>query len=884
MGRDSKVRGRSERQGVFFRVCHSIRTRYSLATAVFLLVVLAMFYVGGRIVLMHVMRDAETQVKNIGLDISSLAYKNAEQAKQATALCASLAVAMQAVGRQPTEIFDAFAEKGLALLVESAADGSLVRGAARIDGQDQTLEESDLAPYRDSIASWISNAERQVEREGSVGLMQVKGAPFYVSLVKIPDGGYAVVGTPFDSHVFSSQVNADFGAAAVRITDRKTAVRPRARTDGGKDRNAFGLSPIISEALNFYSVGFWEFGQSPFEAVFAVRDIAGNAVTMISVSLPKTLTDVIKTALGRMTFFVSVAGILLIIPIFLFQARTLLNPLTKMTEAIQALGARHWAAGCPRLDWKGDDEFAQLAASVNSMLETISARTVELEQLESRQRALIDGMPDMLVVFDRAGRLVSVYKQFEGRQPPPGFVPGSLPSASDYSAEDIATFRERLAVAFRDGVAMTMTSCIGAKGSPDARVFELRLSRMDENFALGVIRDVTEEAVERASRPADETQSEESARRNSMELLAAGIAHDVNNVLSVILNTSEAVFLSSDRAAAAAALESVRDAVRRGSAMTKELMTFADHMKLSLVRTNPSVVVRDVQRLAEGVVAKNVTLSYALADGLPDVDVDQNQFWKVLFNIVKNAGEAIGARPGNVRLQTEAHELTAAETADFISKAPLKPGPGVLFRISDDGPGIKPEFLACMFDPYVSSKAHGRGLGLATVRSIVEAHGGGIRVTSEIGTGTTFHIFLPASALPKRQAPEAAAKRVEEGALPVAAMIVDNEAPILLMGSSLVKSLGVKPYVAHDGQEAQDVLRQHVAEIEVVLLDANLGEKTDSVRLLQQLRAIAPKVRIVISSGADEAALRKTFADHPFDGVLGKPYTVSDLKSILCKK
>ena len=94
---------------------------------------------------------------------------------------------------------------------------------------------------------------------------------------------------------------------------------------------------MLSEALNFYSGGFWDIGGNPFEALFAIRDISGNAITMIAVSLPKTFANVTRSALGRLTFFIAMAGIVLVIPIFWFQSYVLLNPLTKMTEEIRKL-------------------------------------------------------------------------------------------------------------------------------------------------------------------------------------------------------------------------------------------------------------------------------------------------------------------------------------------------------------------------------------------------------------------------------------------------------------------------------------------------------------------------------------------------------------------
>ena len=135
------------RQSAFSRVMHSIRTQYSLATAFFLLVVLAVFYIGGRIVLVHMMREAEAQVKSIGLDISRLAYKNADKARRATALCAGKVRELLDAGAAPDAILDECFSSGLALYADYDSTGAFRAGALRANGSVETLELADFAPY-----------------------------------------------------------------------------------------------------------------------------------------------------------------------------------------------------------------------------------------------------------------------------------------------------------------------------------------------------------------------------------------------------------------------------------------------------------------------------------------------------------------------------------------------------------------------------------------------------------------------------------------------------------------------------------------------------------------------------------------------------------------
>ena len=872
-------------EGTFARARHSIRAQYSLATALFLMMVLGLFYAGGRIVLVHLVREAEQQVKDIGLDISRLAYRNAEQVKRRNLATADAAVAQLAKGETPERLLASDEFAGLSLIVVYEPSGVFLSGAAHgIRGPVERLAADDLKPYSERLASWVAASAKSGEAKSAVGILRVKGVAHCISLAK-REGDTprcVIVGSPFNSEAFAAQVKETFGGVDIRMTTRRAdvALSVRPMLTGRRalsPAKGFGFEPMLSEALNFYSGGFWDFGGNPFEAVFAIRDIVGNAITMVAVSLPKTFSDVTRAALGRLTFFISMVGIVLILPIFWFQGRILLNPLTRMTESIRRLGERHRDVDCPRLEWDGKDEFAHLADSVNKMLETITARTVALAQLETRQRALIEGVPDALAVFDRRGIVVSIIKQPEGVAALPGFVAGEPVAAAVYGEKGATDFASALASTFENGFKGVRLESAGG------RHFEARLSRMDEHFALAVVRDVTREFSEHVKRLAAEERAHDSSKRESLTLFAAGIAHDVNNVLSVVLSTAEAAFAGSQSDERKTDLDVIRDAIKRGSAMTRELMAYAGESNIRLVRAKSNMIVEDMKMLIEHMTGDNVSVSYNLAEGLADVDVDLNQFWKVIFNIVKNANESFGGQPGQIILSTAPITMTETKAAEFVSEHPIQPENGVLFSVFNDGPCIASSVLPRLFDPYVSTKSLGRGLGLATVRTIVEAHGGALRVTSLPERGTTFQIYLPPSRLPETRVEGSRfADTPEGGRLPTAVLVVDNDESILKTSAILLKSLAIEPHVARDRRESLAILRRYAERIGVVLLDANLGG-IDTLRLLHAFRIASPKSRIIVSSGSSEEAIAKLFAAHPYDGFLGKPYSLAELKAaILC--
>ena len=606
-----------------------------------------------------------------------------------------------------------------------------------------------------------------------------------------------------------------------------------------------------------------------------------GAGSTLSAMLPGTFATVATLAACRLAFFIAVAGILVVLPIFWIQGWLLLDPLTKMTKAIRDLANVSRMTEAPRLEWRGKDEFAVLAASVNHMLETVSERTVAIAQMEQRHKALIEALPDAVAIFDPNGRLVTVSKEADGVAPLPGFRPGETPDPAVFGADGTARFARALAKTSATGktghVRLGVLRPADAPRNAPTRDFELRLTRLDDRFVLTIVRDVSAETAEHRLRVEAEQRALDSSKRESLTALAAGIAHDMNNVLSVMLQAAEAENAGDGQGDQIAV---IRDAVRRGAAMMKELSAFAGENKITLMRAHPKLVVEDIRQLSSHLVGENIALTIGADDATPDVDVDPNQFWKVLFNIVKNAGEAIGSRPGHIDLRAMPFEMTPYEAADFISERPLAAGPGTMFRIRDDGPGIPPDLLKRIFDPYVSSKSLGRGLGLATVRTIVEAHGGGIRVRSRLDAGTTFQIFLPASTLPTE-----AGKPAEQAATEPAAelsgdvLVIDNDEAILKTTSILLKALKLVPRTAHDRREALAVVRRHARRLRAILLDVHLGG-IDTVRLLGAFRVSTPNVPVIVSSGSPEEEVRKMFSEHPYDAFLAKPYTLDELRRV----
>lgn len=873
--------GRREAAGLmgltaFAKAVHSIRTRYALVTGFFLLLFLAVFYVGGRFVLSNLIADTERQVREAGRQMTATIRQKAEEMREAAA------GVLEKPGAATADVRALLADFGVpfSFVARFSPDGRFLEGVRRgiADGRPVPFPPDAFAPYNAALKAWIqaTGAKAAAADDGSaVGAMHLGTRLHGVTL--LPRGGaFLLFGLPLSPDAFARR---DKGAGAYANLNVRVfgAIKAGSHADGPLSRSAarsrHGIAPLFTESLDDVASGvsFWKFRHGPLDAVLVLRDISGNAVSAVSVSLPKVFFGATRMAIWQLAFCVALGGILFVLPIFWVQGRLLLNPLTRMTRMIADLGARAPGLDCPRIAWEGKDEFALLAESVNRLVETIAAKTVALANVEASHQALIAGVPDALVVFDAQGRMVSVSKQAESVPPLPGFAEGAPPSADVFGAAGAAAFARALTETSRAGTVGRLR--LAAAGAP-TRHFEVRLTRMGARFVLAIVRDITAELAEHARRLAAEARALNASKRESLTRLAAGIAHDMNNVLSVVLNAAEGA-AADPTADTAPALGTIRDAVRRGSSMMHELMTFAGESRMTLMRANPKMVLEDARQLVSRVVGDRVAVAFEARGDVPDVDVDLNQFWKVFFNIVKNAGEAMGGNAGHVTLAVAPFRMTKEAASAFVSEHPLPEGDGVLFRVTDDGPGIPERIRSRIFDPYVSSKSLGRGLGLATVRAIVEAHGGGIAVESRPDCGTTFRIYLPVSRL--APAAEAAADVPEAAALTGEVLIVDDDEAILKTTRILCQALKLAPHVARDRREALAVVRRHASRLRAIVLDAHLGQ-VDTVRLLGAFRLGAPHVPVILASGSAPEAVEKMFRAHPYDVFLPKPYTLAELK------
>ncbi len=383
---------------------------------------------------------------------------------------------------------------------------------------------------------------------------------------------------------------------------------------------------------------------------------------------------------------------------------------------------------------------------------------------------------------------------------------------------------------------------------------------------LWLYRDVTEQRKAESS-------ALHAQKLESLGLLAGGIAHDFNNLLTGILgNISLARMSVDDSDELARRLDDAEKASFRARALTHQLLTFSRGGEPVKKLTDIRGTIRDS---AEFVLAGGrCRCEFRIRRNLAQVEVDEGLLSQVITNIVMNASQAMTS--GGLI-------ILAASNLELVSDAPpLSAGLYVHVTVADEGPGIPPENLERIFDPYFTTRPDGIGLGLAACYSIIARHGGQILVDSEVGRGTTFHIYLPASG---GDSPEEA----DQGDLPDLSgcgrvMVVDDDEMVLGVAAAMLRSIGYRTDTAADCAEAEEKMKAAMdaaKPFSAIVLDLTMPGGPGGVETLKRLREIDPSIPAVVSSGYSTNAVMSNPALYGFDGGVAKPYRVEDLASAL---
>ncbi len=384
-------------------------------------------------------------------------------------------------------------------------------------------------------------------------------------------------------------------------------------------------------------------------------------------------------------------------------------------------------------------------------------------------------------------------------------------------------------------------------------------------------RDVTER-----KRMADERLM--TSKLESLGTLAGGIAHDLNNILTVISGNIGLAQLESpsNNGNLLSFLAKAGQAAQHAARLSSQLLTFS---KGGAPLKKVTSVADLLQHAAEfSLHGSNLRSAIEIEDHLGKAEIDSGQVEQVLNALIINAREAM-PNGGSVHLSAENVQI------DEKSGLPLESGRYIKVAIADHGPGVPPDLAAKIFDPYFTTKASSSGLGLAISYSIIRKHGGFLHLESNSPAGATFAFYLPAAHgnfLNDPLQPNDRSFPFHQQRI----LVMDDESAIRELTSQLLATMGYEVTAVPDGSEAVRIYERAVRKGEhfrAVILDATVRGGLGGVETIARLRSIDPDVNAIICSGyADEAALSE-FLSYGFRGALPKPFTRRELADALQK-
>lgn len=491
-----------------------------------------------------------------------------------------------------------------------------------------------------------------------------------------------------------------------------------------------------------------------------------------------------------------------------------------------------------------------------------------LRTSEARAKAMLQAIPDFVFHLDRHGVFLNykadpkdLYAQSE-----PTLIGKRNRDLSPPEFADLIDHQIHTALETQAMQTFEYQLPIAGSGMHD---YEARMVPSGADEVITIVRDFTERKRAEAERHAREQQMVEDQRLQSLGLLAGGVAHDINNLLTPIWTNIELLRLTRDNSPQTIEqLNAVVTATQRARDLVRQMLAYAGRHPMVLAQVELNGLITESQSLLRSSLPKNISIQWELASEPLPIVADYTQLQQVVMNLILNAAEAFEGKAGEVFVTTR-RQPTATTSS----------GAEVALAVRDTGPGIAPEHLSRIFDPFFTTKTAGHGLGLSATQGIIRAHHGSLEVQSVVDKGTTFTIRLPLGepvATPAvSPAPAIQAAQSVHGLW----LVIDDEAIVRTSTCRVLRHMKLRTLAASDGASGLALARQHAAELTGVLLDLTMPGMSGR-EVLHQLRAEYPTVPVILLSGFTEHEVHDLLALHKVV-FIAKPYDLQTLERLV---
>jgi two-component system, cell cycle sensor histidine kinase and response regulator CckA len=364
----------------------------------------------------------------------------------------------------------------------------------------------------------------------------------------------------------------------------------------------------------------------------------------------------------------------------------------------------------------------------------------------------------------------------------------------------------------------------------------------------GFIENITDRKNAEAERAKLEKQMLHSQKMDAIGTLAGGMAHDFNNILCAILGYTELALANSQiKGMTRDNLDMVLKSAYRARDLIKRILTFSRPTDSQQHPLKLSVVLKEVVKLLHATLPSSITIQTSIRTEEDVVVADATEMHQVMMNLGTNAGHAMKSQGGRLEFELETVEMDS----DLATPLSIPAGAYVHLMVRDTGQGMSQEVMERIFEPFFTTKALGRGtgLGLTLVQKIITRGGGQIKVNSEEGRGTTFHVYLPKS----KELPAPAMTDMNQLAQGQREqiLVVDDEIPVLDMMQQYLRKMGYRVITRADSREAMKTFRADAEHFALVITDHTMPE-VQGAQLAEEMSAIRPDLPVILMTGLNQ--------------------------------
>jgi PAS domain S-box-containing protein len=647
------------------------------------------------------------------------------------------------------------------------------------------------------------------------------------------------------------------------------------------------VSQIIAAAQESDGVASFNFTYLGVEKWYLVKEFPQwNWVVGYAVPLKEKYADVRQFTSLLIIIMLSTSLVVLIALSMLIRRFT--KPITELTDAAVAMSTGNLER---EIFAESEDELGILAKSFSDMRDSIK-HTIEMLQEENAERiktekalesekeqlaVTLRSIGEGVITTDVSGKIIMLNNIAET------LTEWNSKDASGNNVEDVIRIVGEKSGQTKENPVKTVLSTgetyglslhsilISKNGIEKNVAYNAAPIINNKNQVIGavlVFRDITDQIK-------TEQELLKLQKLESIGILAGGLAHDFNNILTAIIgNITLALSQKKISKQIKELLENAEKASLQAKNLTKQLLTFAkggDPVRKTASLEN---IIEDSAEFAMH--GDKIVIGYDIAKDLWLVDVDRGQISQVIQNIVINSTHAM---PDGGEIKISARNVTGEEIPFPLNKD----GCYVKISIADNGIGIPPKILEKVFDPYFSTKQEGSGLGLAISQSIINKHSGHISIESSPGKGTSFNVFLPAS--DKRCVDENIEETIpKDGTVKAKILIMDDDELVREVAKAMILSLGHSVETAVKGEDTIPLYKEAMEsgkKFDLVIMDLTVPGGMGGEEAIKEILKIDPEAKVAVSSGYSNDRVMANFAQYGFSEAIVKPYELKELERLI---